>query len=153
MANIFDVAKYILSQTGQLSTMKLQKLCYYAQAWTLVWDEQPLFEEDFEAWINGPVCRELFKAAQGKFTVTPEDIAGNIQNLSVQERDNINRVIEFYGDKEATWLSQLTHMERPWQIARQGLPACQKSTNIITKESIMEYYSEIYYDSLEKTKQ
>lgn len=26
--------------------MKLQKLCYYAQAWSLVWDDAPLFAED-----------------------------------------------------------------------------------------------------------
>ena len=28
MANVFDVAKYILEKLGTLSTMKLQKLCY-----------------------------------------------------------------------------------------------------------------------------
>lgn len=32
MANVFDVAKYILEKKGIMSTMKLQKLCYYAQA-------------------------------------------------------------------------------------------------------------------------
>ena len=60
MANVFDVAKYILEKLGTLSTMKLQKLCYYCQAWSLVWDDTPLFDEKFEAWANGPVCRELF---------------------------------------------------------------------------------------------
>lgn len=46
MANIFDTAKYILEKSGSMSTMKLQKLCYYSQAWSLVWDDSPLFEED-----------------------------------------------------------------------------------------------------------
>ena len=54
MANVFDTAKYILEQKGDMSTMKLQKLCYYSQAWGLVWDDEPLFDEDFEAWANGP---------------------------------------------------------------------------------------------------
>ena len=45
MANVFDVAKYILEKLGTLSTMKLQKLCYYCQAWSLVWDDTPLFDE------------------------------------------------------------------------------------------------------------
>ena len=36
VANVFDVAKYILEKEGKLSTMKLQKLCYYCQAWSLV---------------------------------------------------------------------------------------------------------------------
>ena len=60
MANVFDTAKYILEQKGDMFTMKLQKLCYYSQAWGLVWDDEPLFDEDFEAWVNGPVCPELF---------------------------------------------------------------------------------------------
>ena len=53
MANVFDVAKYILNSVGgDISTMKLQKLCYYSQAWSLAWGET-LFNEDFEAWSNG----------------------------------------------------------------------------------------------------
>ncbi|CUP62134.1 Uncharacterized phage-associated protein [Anaerostipes hadrus] len=44
MANVFDAAKYILERLGEMSTMKLQKLCYYAQAWSLVWDDVPLFD-------------------------------------------------------------------------------------------------------------
>lgn len=44
MANVFDTAKYILEQSGPMSAMKLQKLCYYSQVWSLVWDDSPLFE-------------------------------------------------------------------------------------------------------------
>ena len=73
MSNIFDVAKYILEQRGRMSTMKLQKLCYYAQAWSLVWDDEPLFDEDFEAWANDPVCPKLFYANQGTFSITAND--------------------------------------------------------------------------------
>lgn len=32
MADVFDVAAYILQRQGRMTTMKLQKLCYYAQA-------------------------------------------------------------------------------------------------------------------------
>lgn len=60
MATVFDVAEYILQKLGEVTTMKLQKLVYYCQAWSLVWDEQPLFEDDFQAWANGPVCPALF---------------------------------------------------------------------------------------------
>ena len=60
MASVFDVAKYVLKKTGQITTMKLQKLVYYCQAWSLAWDGKPLFPEEFKAWANGPVCQELF---------------------------------------------------------------------------------------------
>ncbi len=62
MATVFDVAAYILEQYSAIPTMKLQKLIYYCQAWSLVWDEEPLFSEDIEAWANGPVVRSLYEA-------------------------------------------------------------------------------------------
>ena len=34
------------------TSWKLQKLVYYCQAWSLVWDEEPLFEARIEAWAN-----------------------------------------------------------------------------------------------------
>ncbi len=65
MATVFDVAKYVLKQLGSITTMKLQKLVYYCQAWSLGWDGKPLFGENFEAWANGSVCPELFHKHQG----------------------------------------------------------------------------------------
>lgn len=55
--NVFDVAKYILHELGAIQVWKLHKLIYYCQAWSLVWDDEPLFEENFYAWDNGPLCR------------------------------------------------------------------------------------------------
>ena len=140
MTSIFDVAKYILEQRGRMSTMKLQKLCYYAQAWSLVWDDEPLFPEDFEAWANGPVCPKLFYATQGTFSVTANDEQGNSNNLDDNQKDTINRVLSHYAIHNAQWLSQLTHMEDPWQIARINVPAGISSNNIISKESMAMYY-------------
>jgi uncharacterized phage-associated protein len=65
--NVFDVAAYILHALGETTAMKLQKLCCYAQAWSLAWDNVPLFPEEFEAWANGPVCRELYNKHSGMF--------------------------------------------------------------------------------------
>ena len=56
---IQDVAEYILKLHGPMTVMKLQKLCYYAQAWSLVWDDRPLFKERLEAWANGPGLARL----------------------------------------------------------------------------------------------
>ena len=137
---VFDTAKYILEKKGCLSTMKLQKLCYYAQAWSLVWDDAPLFDDDFEAWANGPVCPTLFRATQGNYSVTAKDEKGDSSNLSANQKDTIDTVLAHYGDKDAQWLSQLTHMEDPWNNARKGIPAGVGCNRIITKESMAEYY-------------
>lgn len=140
MANIFDVAKYILEKAGSMSTMKLQKLCYYAQAWSLVWDDTPLFKEDFQAWANGPVCPELFRKTQGSYSVSAKNEDGGEGNLTDDQKDTIEKVLEYYGGHDAQWLSQLTHMEDPWIKAREGVPSGAGSSNIITKESMGLYY-------------
>lgn len=145
MANIVDTARYILEKKGTMSTMKLQKLCYYSQAWTLAWDETPLFDEDFQAWANGPVCRELFDLHKGKFLIGADDLPqfSGEHNLSPAECETIDKVLEFYGDKEGHWLSELTHKERPWKEARQKanvLPG-DSCNEIITKESMADYYA------------
>lgn len=140
MANVFDTAKYILEICGEMSTMKLQKLCYYAQAWSLVWDDKPLFNEDFEAWANGPVCPELFFRTQGRFSVTAKDETGGDEDLTDEQIATINEVVNYYGNHNAQWLSQLTHMEDPWNDARRGIHYNESSNNIITKESMALYY-------------
>ena len=65
-----DVAAYILREQGKMPAMKLQKLVYYSQAWSLVWDDKSLFRDRIEAWANGPVIRNLYKAHRGQFLVS-----------------------------------------------------------------------------------
>lgn len=114
MANVFDAARYILERTGPLSTMKLQKLRYYAQAWSLVWDDSPLFDEDFQAWDTGPICPELLRKTKGKYKVNADDETGAEGDLSENQKDTIDRVVDYYGGHDAQWLTRLTHMEDPW---------------------------------------
>ena len=140
MANVFDTARYILEQSRTMSTMKLQKLCYYSQAWALVWNDSPLFNEDFQAWANGPVCPELFRKTQGMYSVNASDEIGGESDLSDEQKDTIDKVLAHYGSHNAQWLSQLTHMEDPWITAREGIPSGAGSNNVITKESMSMYY-------------
>lgn len=144
MANVFDVAEYILSQRGGMSAMKLQKLVYYSKAWHLVWNEAELFPERIEAWANGPVVRTLYTAHRGNFFVEPQQFAARRHSeLSEEERDSVNRVLIFYGDKDPQWLSNLTHMETPWQEARAGVPDGDRCENEITAEAMVEYYASL----------
>ncbi|EOI6426002.1 Panacea domain-containing protein [Yersinia enterocolitica] len=141
MANVIDVAKYILDKTGEISAMKLQKLAYYSQAWALVWDDEEIFPEDFEAWANGPVVKQLYSRHRGMFKVSAEQFSdGNPTNLKDYHRDTIDKVLDFYGDKTAQWLSNLTHNEEPWKIARDGITPMATCSEIITKASMAEYY-------------
>lgn len=141
--SILDVAKYILEKKGSMSTWKLQKLCYYAQAWTLAWDEKPLFDEDFEAWANGPVSPVLFHQHKGNFIVSADMICGNSDKLTAEQRENIDIVLDGYGDKEAYWLREQSHRETPWREARQGISEKAACQNVISKESMGLYYGSL----------
>ena len=48
-ASVLDVSAYIRQRQGPLPAMKLQKLVYCSQAWSLVWDDKPLFRNMVEA--------------------------------------------------------------------------------------------------------
>ena len=144
MASVFDVAKYILGKTGRISTMKLQKLCYYAQAWSLAWTEEPLFKERIEAWVNGPVCPELFQVHKGKFMISEDELLnGDVNMLSEDQKDTIDCVLEHYGEWAPYELREQTHHERPWRVARNGVSEDAHCTNEITIESMGEYYGNL----------
>jgi len=137
-------AKYITERTGEVSAMKLQKLMYYAQAWSLVWEEEPLFPDDFQAWANGPVLPTLYARHRGMFKVSTALFAdASSDSLSKVERENMGKVLEFYGDKTAQWLSNLTHQENPWLDARDGSPVGAPSEVVIPQSAIHEYYSSL----------
>ncbi len=144
--SVFDVADYILSVLPQkeCTTMKLHKLLYYCQAWSMVWRERPLFKEKIEAWANGPVIRKLFSFHRGLYEIHACDMTiGNAKLLSQEQKSVIDDVINFYGDKEPQWLIDLTHSEDPWRNARKGLKPEEPGENEITLEAMSLYYSSL----------
>jgi len=139
---IFDVALYILEKQGEVTAMKLQKLTYYVKAWGLVWDEEEIFKEQFEAWANGAVSPALYDKHRGMFKISSELFkASNIANIPQRHKDTIDQVINFYGDYTAQQLSDINHQESPWIDARNGLSPDARCTNIITSAAMAEYYS------------
>lgn len=142
MPSVHDVAAYILKKSGAMTAMKLQKLVYYSQAWSLVWDEKPLFMARIEAWANGPVVPLLYKRHRGMYRVSSWN--GDPSVLAKDQRETIDAVLGFYGTKPSQWLSDLTHREEPWLNARIGLNPSTRGHQVITHASMMEYYSGLY---------
>ena len=137
-----DVAAYILENIGTMTTMKLQKLVYYSQAWSLVWDDEPLFKERIEAWANGPVVRELYDVHKGKYQIRKWSL-GDSSKLSQIQKDTVDAVLEYYGEKSSQWLSELTHNEDPWRLTRGCTPDGSRDNTEITHASMAEYYSSL----------
>ena len=122
-----------------ISNLKLQKLLYYSQAWFLAIYKQPLFEEEIEAWVHGPVVPRVFQCYRGfKWGLLPRQ-AGIV--VSQELRSHLEEVWRVYGSFSAYDLERLTHSEDPWKQARTGLPPDASSHNIITKDAMQHYYS------------
>lgn len=85
-ASVLDVAACVLESQGPMSHMKLQKLCYYSQAWHLAWEGVPLFPERIEAWANGPVVPVLYEALRGEFQVDRGTLAARLADPVVRSR-------------------------------------------------------------------
>lgn len=142
MANVHDVAAYILSKTGPITAMKLEKLVYYSKAWHLVWEDDSLFPEEIQAWANGPVVYELYKHHRGSFKVVDWKW-GHPEDLTAAETSSIDAVLKAYGDMKSYELSQLTHREAPWRNARGDTPAGERSQATITDQAMFEYYDSL----------
>src|ERR1043165_5227292 len=153
VANVLDVAAYILEKHGPMTAMKLQKLVYYSQAWHLVWTDgaEQLFDEPVRAWANGPVVHELYDQHRGRLRLQPGDISGDPNRLLPAERETINEVIAAYRDKSAQWLSELTHHEAPCREAREraGLAPMDRGNAVISPASMYEYYQALTTDNSE----
>ncbi len=142
MVSALDVAAYILEKMHKTTAMKLQKLVYYSQAWSLVWDGEQLFSENIQAWANGPVVRELYDVHKGMYSISSIS-GGDPSKLSNTQKETVDAVLEYYGDKSPQWLSDLTHMEEPWRKARAGLPETERSERVIKLSDMEEYYGSL----------
>lgn len=140
--NAHDVARYILEAKGPMSAFKLQKLLYYCQAWSLVWDEKPLFQERIEAWANGPTVPDIYTCHRGQFMISKWE-QGNSAKLESPQKDTVNAVLKYYGDQTGQYLSELTHQEAPWKDARIGMAPGQRGNSEITHAAMAEYYGSL----------
>ena len=140
--NCFDIAEYFIklaNSTGSyISNLKLQKLVYYAQAWYLALHDEPLFSEDFEAWVHGPVIPELYQKYQ-EFGWHP--IEQEVEpDLPPGVTEFLDEVSQEYFACDAYELEQMIHIEVPWNRARGNLLPDAPSEAIIRQEWIKEYF-------------
>jgi len=143
--SVHDVAAYILKKCGGMSTMKLQKLCYYGQGWSLAWDGEPLFTEDVQAWANGPVCYELFKGHRGQFSVSKWP-KGKSSRLSTDQKETLDAILDSYGQLTGQQLSEKSHGERPWLEARGGLTRGAASSAVISLDAMQDFFGALAAD-------
>ncbi|MCI0514025.1 DUF4065 domain-containing protein [candidate division KSB1 bacterium] len=148
MYSIDLIAKYIIwlykIANEKITNMQLQKLCYYVQAWYLANYHRPFFKADFEAWIYGPVCHELYRIYKkfGKECIEVDIDQNEFNLISKEDQEYITQVIGIYNKFSAIELMIMTHDEAPWKNARNGLAADEQCFNIIPQQVIEQFFSE-----------
>jgi uncharacterized phage-associated protein len=136
-ATIFDLAAAILARTGEIATMRLHKLAFYAQAWHLVWDEELLTDASFYAWGTGPVNPELRATHPGVFLI--RDVPGNPDVFTADQLESIDEVVDAYGALRPYVLNSVVKSEAPWKDAWAGTAPGEKG-RIIEPERILAFY-------------
>lgn len=142
-----DIGRYFIYLANQerqpITNKKLQKLVYYAQAWSLVLNNKRLFNEPIEAWVHGPAVRSLYiQYKRFGFEPIREEIIPETLNIAGKTKKLLNTVWKAYGRLDAGYLEMLAHSEKPWQEAREGLQGPEKSENKISLMTMKSYYSE-----------
>jgi len=134
-----DIARYFLAKTDEdsgdlISNLKLQKLVYYAQGFSLALFDRPLFGEDIEAWTHGPVIPDLYHEYKhhGDGAI-PRPVDLDFSKYDADTRELLDEVYATYGQFSAWKLRNMTHDEPPWSaVAPWG--------GRITHDALREYF-------------
>ena len=151
MLDVNDVCDYMIQRLRSggvfLSVLKVHKLLYYIQSWHLAYEKQRMFDEEFQAWVHGPVSRKIydrFSPEKSLYSaVTDRDVREgfDIESLGPRLSRNIDAVLDLYGGFTGDQLEELTHEEDPWLEARGDLPPTARSEAVISDLTMQRYYA------------
>ena len=145
-----DIANWFLAAIDRdagdaITHLKLQKLVYYAQAWSLALPTrgQPLFDEEVQAWAHGPVAESVLQQHRGSsWEALPAPDA--LPDFAPDDAEHLAEILAVFGEYSAKQLERMTHSEDPWLEARGDLPPEARSNNVIPKDHMAEFYRNLY---------
>lgn len=155
LENLFSVSEkmlrviaYVFKQLEEVTPLMLQKLLYFIQGIHMALYGSPMFREDCEAWVHGPVYPEVYDLFKD-FKYNPIDdsrfavLGGMKDELTEAERKTIDFVVDTFGMYSGKALERITHKEEPWKTARRGYGESIPSNELISKDSIRNYYETV----------
>jgi len=129
-----------LSYPKGISPRKLQKLTFYAQSLHLVLYNTPLFDEDFEAWVHGPISPDLYYHFKkyGTQKIPSIERPALIEEKAFKATQIIWKI---YGHHSGKYLERKAFYEEAFQISRKGIPYYESFNEIIPKELMKSTFS------------
>lgn len=139
------VISYVFEKLEEVTPLMLQKMLYFIQGESYALNGKPMFRENCQAWVHGPVYPEVYDMFRD-FKYNPIDDArfaileGTEDELSHEERMVVDLVVNTFGEYSGKMLERITHEEEPWKLARKGYADYIPSNEPILMESIGAYY-------------
>ena len=140
-----EIAQFFINATDRsvgdsITHLKVQKLVYYAQGWSLALLGRPLFSEDLQAWTHGPVAESVWKQYNKHSwnALPPEE--SNIAIKKPEVLKLLGEVFAVYGNETAKQLEHRTHNEPPWLSARGDVAPGEKGQHIISTQEMQDYF-------------
>ena len=145
ISKLESAVRYLLMQTSEITPLALQKLLYFAQGFQKAFANIFLFEEDCEAWVHGPVYRNVYEKYRnhGYNPIEEKELSFENINLSEDEKELLDHIVLYFGCYSGKVLENMTHSEEPWRVARPGLKNWESSDRIIQKEEIGAYFNSV----------
>lgn len=133
-----DIAKYFINELHP-EPLKLQKLLYFAQGFSYAFYDKELFNDDFEAWVHGPVIPSIYHEYKS-YEYNPIDLNYNLKDFNKDVIDLLEYVKRNYAKYDGKYLEEITHKEEPWLLSRTGLDPDERSDKTIPKSNIASYF-------------
>jgi len=144
------LAMYILAKFGSMNHLKIHKLIYYIEAYHLAYFGVSIIDDEFEAWVHGPVVTKLWHKFKDKANVYDGLVIRQKykipiikelkEGLNRNQYEFINAVLTEFNKRTPYQLECLTHSEWPWVQARKGIKPHRPSSNKISKGIMKSYY-------------
>lgn len=157
MDHILSAAQYLYTAYQEITgapidRMKLHKLLYFTQREGFAITGRQILSGDFEGWVHGPVCREVW------YAFTDDGIAAPTEPISDETAYIIRNVILEYGKLDSWALRDMTHKDISWKNARKGLSPTEAGSRVLEIDDIREdakkvrpydHVWDMYYDEFD----
>lgn len=126
-----------------IDNLKLQKLLYYAQGMHLAEYGEPLFSDDIEAWVHGPVVASVYGTYKHYGWTEIEEAGLRARDFSESARSVLKAVAKQRARIDGTELERRTHKHKPWIDARGDLAPDEPSREVISRGAIRKYFESL----------
>lgn len=144
---VIDIANVFIhlansESEGSITNLKLNKLLYFAQGWSLALRDKALFNEDIQAWKFGPVIPLIYRSFNVCGSMPIQHTVGEYDESKIKSEDIelLLDVYREYGKYTSVALVEFTHRPNtPWSnYYVETVPDI-----VIPQESIKNYFKQL----------